>query len=83
MGNFSELKTDEDWHKLNYYKNFDLSYENLPDNIDRIDANQCSVEEFIENYESKSKPVIICNSQTDWQAKEKWTLDVRIVNSNF
>ncbi|CAF0909213.1 unnamed protein product [Brachionus calyciflorus] len=71
----SELKTDEEWHKYNYYKNFDLSYENLPDNIDRIDINKVSIEEFIEKYEKPYKPCIIKNAQTDWLAKEKWTLD--------
>lgn len=74
--NKTELKNDEDWHKLNYYKNFDLSYENLPDNIERIDANKVSTEEFIQKYEITSTPVIIKNTQNDWEAKEKWTLDV-------
>jgi histone arginine demethylase JMJD6 len=74
---FPELKTDEDWHKLNYYKNFNLSFQHLPDNIERIDINKVTLEEFINNYESKSLPVIIQNTQTDWPAQDKWTLDVR------
>nr|QDF21459.1 bifunctional arginine demethylase and lysyl-hydroxylase JMJD6 [Brachionus koreanus] len=71
----SELKTDEEWHKYNYYKNFDLSYENLPDNIDRIELNKVSLEEFIDKYEKPYKPCIITDAQNDWLAKEKWTLD--------
>jgi hypothetical protein len=71
-----ELKCDEEWHRYNYFKTFDLSIENLPDNIERIDINQVTPEAFIENYEKLYKPVIITNSQNDWQAKEKWTLEV-------
>lgn len=69
----SELKS-EDWQKYNYYKTFDLSKENLPDNIDRIDVSNYSIEEFIKNYEKPYKPVILTNSQVDWQANEKWTV---------
>ena len=71
-----ELKTDEEWTKYNYIKHFDMSHEKLPDNIERIDMNHVSLDEFIEKYEKPYKPVIITNSQTDWLAKEKWTLDV-------
>lgn len=70
------MKTDEEWHKYNYYKNFDLSVESLPDNIDRIDCSTVSKEEFIEKYEKPYKPCILLNSQADWMAKEKWTLEV-------
>lgn len=70
----SELKS-EDWTKYNYFKNFDLSHENLPDRIDRIDCATYSQAEFIENYERPYKPVILTNSQADWQANEKWTLE--------
>lgn len=38
--------------------------------------NKVSNEEFIEKYEKTYTPVIITNSQNDWLAKEKWTLDV-------
>ena len=73
---FSELKTDEEWTKYNYIKHFDLSHDKLTDNIERIDMNEVSLEQFIDKYEKPYKPVIITNSQTDWLAKEKWTLDV-------
>lgn len=69
-----ELK-EEDWAKYNYYKHFDLT-ENVPDNIDRIDCETYSYQHFMENYEKVYKPVILTNSQSDWQASEKWTLNV-------
>jgi hypothetical protein len=74
-----ELKSQDDWEKHNYFKNFNMSYDSLPDNIDRIDANKVSLEEFIEKYEKPYKPVIIKNTQVDWLAKDKWTLDVRLL----
>jgi histone arginine demethylase JMJD6 len=71
-----ELKTDEDWYKHQYYKNFNLDYSKIPDKIDRIDVNKVSIDEFIERYERPYKPCILLNSQNDWMAKEKWTLEV-------
>jgi hypothetical protein len=50
----------------------------LPDNIDRIDINSFSQQEFIDKYEKTYTPVIIQNSQRDWLANEKWTLDVKL-----
>lgn len=71
----SELKS-EDWCKYDYLNKFDLSLESAPDiDIDRIDINKVSVEEFIDKYERPYKPVIILNAQNDWLAKEKWTLE--------
>ena len=60
-----------------------MSLESAPDiDIDRIDINKVSVEEFIDKYERPYKPVIILNAQNDWLAKEKWTLEV-IVNQKL
>ena len=74
-----ELKTDEAWHKFNFYSNFDERFcRNLPDNIERIDARQVSVDQFIDKYERPYKPCIITNTQTSWTAPEKWTLKVRL-----
>ncbi len=71
-----ELKHEDEWYKHNYYKTFDMSYNNLPDNIDRIDVNKVSLEEFIERYERPYKPCILLNTQNEWLAKEKWTMEV-------
>jgi hypothetical protein len=32
--------------------------------------------EFIEDFESKSKPVVILGAQEDWTANQKWTIEV-------
>lgn len=74
----SELSSS-DWCKENYAENFDLSFEHLPDNIDRIDNNQVSLDEFINKYEIPYKPCIILNAQKDWNAAEKWTLEVNSI----
>jgi len=47
----------------------------LPDNIDRIDVEKTTHSEFIDKYEMPYKPCILVNSQKEWLAKEKWTLD--------
>jgi histone arginine demethylase JMJD6 len=72
-----ELKSEEEWQKFNYYKTFDLSLQTASDNIDRIDADLVSNEEFIEKYEKPYKPCVILNTQTNWLANTKWTLEVR------
>jgi histone arginine demethylase JMJD6 len=71
----SELKTQDDWEKYNYFDKYDTSFDKLTDNIDRIDVTKVPIEEFIEKYEKPYKPVILLNSQVEWQAREKWTLD--------
>ena len=64
------------WDELNYAKNFDLSHSTVKDNVPRIDADRVAVEEFIEKFEKPSRPVVILNAQRNWQANEKWTLEV-------
>ncbi len=71
----SELSTS-DWCRENHFETFDSSFEHLPDNIDRIDYNQVSNQEFIEKYEIPYKPCIIVNAQKGWNATEKWNLEV-------
>lgn len=48
-----ELKGHEGWHKKNYYYNFNLSHATVNDNVERIDAEAVSKEDFIERYNYK------------------------------
>lgn len=62
------------WNTLRYAEVFDLNPTNVVDNVERINANEVSVEEFVEKYERISKPVVITNLTKDWKASHKWTL---------
>ncbi|XP_049882958.1 bifunctional arginine demethylase and lysyl-hydroxylase PSR [Pectinophora gossypiella] len=69
-----ELADKYQWTALKYAGNFD-EFLKFDDNVDRIDANEVSPEEFIDKYEQIYKPVVITNVQTNWKANHKWTLD--------
>nr|CAB3257786.1 bifunctional arginine demethylase and lysyl-hydroxylase JMJD6-A [Phallusia mammillata] len=70
-----ELKGEEGWLGGGYNKWFDLSHQTVKDNVERIDYLQVSHEEFVEKYERPAKPVVLVNSQKNWQANYKWTLE--------
>ncbi|KRZ12232.1 Bifunctional arginine demethylase and lysyl-hydroxylase JMJD6, partial [Trichinella zimbabwensis] len=70
----SELSVSE-WQSLRLAERFCLDGFLCVDNIERIDGLQCSVEEFVLPYESKSCPVLITNLQCGWAAHEKWTVE--------
>ncbi|CAG0916157.1 unnamed protein product [Notodromas monacha] len=70
-----ELTERNTWAELNYAKNFDLSLDVVKDNVQRVDADFLSEEEFIEKFEKPSIPVVIKNVQRNWKANEKWTLE--------
>ncbi|CAK8682329.1 unnamed protein product [Clavelina lepadiformis] len=70
-----ELKGEEAWNALRYQDWFDVSHKTVKHNVERIDYRKVSCEEFIEKYERPFKPVVITNSQDDWMANYKWTLE--------
>eukprot|EP00049_Salpingoeca_infusionum_P006253 m.103978 g.103978 ORF g.103978 m.103978 type:complete len:418 (+) comp13248_c0_seq9:455-1708(+) len=72
----SEL-TLEGWQRYRYAKARHLC-DDLPpinDNIERIDYNTVSKEEFIERFETPTRPVIIQNCVSQWPAAERWTME--------
>ena len=66
------------WKEKNYLNRFDLDWQHIADmdEVERIDANQVSQQEFIQRFESPYKPVVIVGATDDWQANQKWTLEV-------
>ncbi|CAG9759281.1 unnamed protein product [Ceutorhynchus assimilis] len=68
-----ELSTKESWYQQNYANNFE-HFHNFSDNCDRINQSKAPPEQFVAEYESPYKPVVITESQKDWRANQKWTL---------
>ena len=48
--------------------------------IERRSATTLSVQEFIDNYDSVSKPLLITDLTSKWPATENWTKDNLIKN---
>ena len=83
----TELSSDPDgWYKHGYSETIDLSKSAVKDNVERVDARTITIEEFQERYERSYTPVVVTHLQDDWQAEQKWTLDVRkpyIIHKSF
>ena len=58
----------------NHAQKFDLSWEKVNDQLERINVHEVSPREFIERYEAPYKPVVIVGAQDCWNARVKWTL---------
>lgn len=56
---------------------FDLNLNSVAkrDTVERIDVNNISSSEFIENYEKYFKPLVLTNVTRPWPAKDKWTFE--------
>ncbi|KAI3381957.1 hypothetical protein SNEBB_008031 [Seison nebaliae] len=70
----SDLSRSSDWRKYSLIDNIDR-WRSLKkrENIDRIDANEMNVDEFIREYEIPYQPCIIQNEMKHWDASYKWT----------
>lgn len=68
------MSTKESWVQQAYEQNF-AKFWDFTDNCDRIVEHEDALEDFIEKYEQKYKPVVILGCQEKWSAKQKWTLE--------
>jgi hypothetical protein len=56
--------------------NFDMKQFIIPySDIEKISLGKVSVQEFIQQYDSIQKPVLITDAMNDWPAMQNWTLE--------
>lgn len=72
---FLELNDKYAWYAHGYSESF-KPFAKIQENIDRIDVENVSPQEFVDRYERPYKPVVIKGLQKDWRASYKWTLEV-------
>lgn len=69
------------WRRMNMANTFRVSPVDVckRDTVERVSALNLTTKRFIERYEKTYKPVVITDLQTDWPAREKWTLPVNVI----
>lgn len=67
-----------DWQKWKFYCK-DYWIDSTLDKVPRIDYRKVSIEEFIQNYESKNIPVVITHATDDWRAQAHWSEEVLLL----
>lgn len=70
-----ELSDKYAWYAHGYAENF-KPFTKVQDNVERINVDIVSPNEFAEKYERPYKPVVIKGIQSNWRASYKWTLEV-------
>lgn len=73
-----ELKGDEGWSQFKYSRSFSLSKDSVRDNCPRISNSEVDHKMFVDRYEQPGQPVVITDSQVDWLAVNKWTIEVSV-----
>lgn len=72
-----ELARHNIWKCHNYAATFKQKFPvndpNVPNNIDYVDMNKISKEEFERKYVKALRPCVMRNAMNHWQANEKWT----------
>jgi hypothetical protein len=63
---------------MGYYKTdiCEKLLKDCPDQVDRVNYQDLSIQEFIEKYESKNMPVIIKGITKNWNVEKYWTWEV-------
>ncbi|KAG4075500.1 hypothetical protein HA402_003325 [Bradysia odoriphaga] len=69
-----ELSDKGAWVALNYVDRFS-EFKDFDDNVERINVNDVSCQEFIDRFEKLYKPVVIDGMQEGWKANQKWTVE--------
>ena len=72
----SELKGELGWTRLGFYKTKLCCRESVNDVMERVNCQDVNEANFIERFERPNYPTVISNSQLDWNARKKWTVEV-------
>ena len=70
------MKGDEGWSRHQFWRTFPIGKEAVRDSCERISYLDIDEQAFIERFERPNVPVVITDSQLEWQANKKWTVEV-------